>query len=117
MLLPKEGNPNYYRMLFRNVNNFFYGMKRPDLVEDLTSIIHEKIEKPMGSDIQLVLIAYKNLPSLDSFTRSLNPIYAGANIRKYTIQKWLDEIEVWCFRQIFDLEGQIRFTTPARQFV
>lgn len=117
MLLPKQGNVDYYMMLFRNSKNFFYGMQRPDLAEDLDYIIKEKIEKVMGCDIQHVLITYKNLPTLNSFTRSKNPLYANGNIYKYTMQKWLDEIEEWCFRNIFDLEKQIRFTTPARQFV
>lgn len=116
-LLPKQHNPDYYVMLFKNAKSFFYGMNRPDLVEDLDFIINEKIEKVMGTNIQNILHTYKNLPYLNSFTRSRQAQYSKINIYKYTIQSWLDAIEEWIFRQVVSLEGQIRFTTPARQFV
>lgn len=116
-LLPKQNNPDYYAMLIKNAKGFFYGMNRPDLVEDLNYIIKEKIEKTMGAELNNVLLTYKNLPTLNSFTRSKQTQYSKINIHKYTIQTWLDEIEEWIFRQIVRLEGEIRFTTPARQFV
>jgi hypothetical protein len=116
-LLPKQMNPDYYGNLFKNAKAFFYGMNRYDLVEDMDFIINEKIEKVMGCPISLVLITYKNLPALNSFTRSKHPLYATMNIYKYTIQGWLDEIEGWIFREAQKLEGEIRFTIPAKQFV
>lgn len=117
MLLPKQNNPDYYTMLFRNAKAFFYGMQRPDLSEDLDYIIKEKIEKIMGANISSVLLTYKNLPTLNSFTRSKLHQFKNYNIYKYTIQGWLDEIENWIFQQVIELEPQIRFLTPARQWV
>lgn len=116
-LLPKDNNPHYYMNLFRNAKNFFMGMNRPDLVETLNEIIHEKIEVVMGVDIQTVLLVYKNIPYMNGFTRSKNTKYNHANIYKHTIQGWLDEIEAWIFQQVLSLERLIRFQTPARQFV
>lgn len=116
-LLPKDGNANYYRMLFKNVKAFFYGMERNDLSEELDFLIHEKIEKPMGASINWILNVYKNLPTHNSFTRSKNPIYDNMNIYKETLSVWLDEIETWIFQKVIELEGSIRFTTPARQHI
>jgi len=116
-LLSKEGNPDYYKQLIRNAKAFFYGMGRPDLIEELNQYIKTEIEDMMGTSINNVLIAYKNLPYLNSFTRSQNPIYADMNIYKYTIEEWLDKIEEWIFEQAIQLEPEIRFTTPARQFI
>jgi hypothetical protein len=104
-------------MLFRNAKGFFYGMNRPDLADDLDYIIKEKIEKVMGTEISNILLTYKNLPTLNSFTRSKQHQYSRINIYKYTIQTWLDEIETWIFKTIMSLEEQIRFTTVARQFI
>ncbi len=116
-LLEKQNNPDYHIQLFKNAKAFFLGMKRPDLLEDLNFIIKERIEKIMGTPISQILITYKNLPYLNSFTRSKNPLYTGQNIYKYTLQEWLDDIETWIFQKAMELEGEIRFTTVARQFI
>jgi len=116
-LLSKEGNPDYYKQLIRNAKAFFYGMGRPDLIEELNQYIKTEIEDTMGTNINNILITYKNLPYLNSFTRSKNPAYADINIYKYTIEEWLDKIEAWIFEQAIQLEPEIRFTTPARQFI
>jgi hypothetical protein len=116
-LLSKTGNPAYYTQLFRSARMFFIGMGRPDLVEDLEFMIREKLEKIMGVEINQFLLVYKNLPYLNSFTRSRNPIYSGINIYKFTMEKWLDEIEAWIFMNVIELEQDIRFTTPSRQYV
>lgn len=116
-LLPKDNNPNYYIMFFKNIKSFFYGMARPDLVEDLDFIIKQKIELIMGAEINNVLMTYKNILYLDGFTRSKNPLYQNLNIYKYSIQGWLDEIEQWCLMRVMELEPEIRFTLPAKQYI
>ena len=116
-LLTKEGNSDYYRQLLRNAKALFYGMRRTDLIEELNQLIEKKIEKTMGTSINQIFIAYKNLPSLNSFTRSKNPLYADINIYKYTIEQWLDEIEEFVFQKAITLEEDIRFTLPSRQFI
>lgn len=113
--LPKQSNAEYWFVLFRNTRNFFIGLSRYDLLEKLNFIIEEKIEKIMHSPISNVLHTYKNLPYLNSFTRSRNPLYREMNIYKYTIKEWLESIEAWIFEMVITLEGQIRFTTPAQQ--
>lgn len=117
LLLPKSHNPDYYAMLFKNTKSFFYGMQRPDLVEDLNYLIKKKIEEVMGADIQEVIITYKNLPSLNSFTRSKLVQYQNINIYKFQIQRWLDEIEEWLFQKVLELEPEIRFTLPAKTYI
>jgi hypothetical protein len=116
-LLSKVGNPNYWTQFFKNVRQFFYGMHRDDLVEMLDAIIYEKIEKVMGTKLQMVLLIYKNIPHTNGYTHSKNPVYKDIKIYKYTLEVWLDEIEQWCIRQVMELSLQIRWTTPARQYI
>ena len=92
-------------------------MGREDLVKEMNYQIKSKIEDIMGTNIELVLYVHKNLPFLNAFTRSKNPLYADMNIYKYTITAWLNEIEQWIFRQAIELEGEIRFTISARQWI
>jgi len=115
-LLTKE-DPNYYANLLKNSKAFFYGMDRADLVKEMEKMIKDRIEDIMGTSIELILYVHKNLPFLNAFTRSKNPLYADINIYKYTITAWLNEVEQWVFQQAIELEGEIRFTTPARQFI
>lgn len=116
-LLPKDNNPNYYTMLFKNTRAFFYGMQREDLVQKLDFIIKHKIEKIMGTSIGNVILTYKNLPTLNSFTRSRNPLYQNTNIYKYAMQEWFEEIEDWIFRNVTALEGEIRFDNTKAQWI
>jgi hypothetical protein len=115
-LLSKQDS-DYFPNLFKNSKAFFYGMGREDLVEELDKMIKEKIEDIMGADIEMVLYVYKNLPFINAFTRSKNPLYADIDIYKYTITSWLNEIERFIFQQAVTLEGQIRFSLPSRQFI
>lgn len=115
-LLSRE-DPSYYQNLFKNARGFFYGMDREDLVAEMDKMIKENIEDIMGTSIELILYVYKNLPFLNAFTRSKNPLCADINIYKYTITTWLNEVQDWIFRQAIELEGEIRFLTPARQFI
>jgi hypothetical protein len=116
-LLPKQNNPDYWTNFFRNIRAFFYGFQREDLLEALDTMIYEMLEKPMGAKLPTILIVYKNLKFHNAFTRSKNPLYAGVNIYKYTLEEWLNEIENWCFKQVITLEPEIRFQTPARQHI
>lgn len=116
-LLTKEGNNDYYKQLLRNAKALFYGMQQTKLIDELNQLVEDKIEKIMGTSINNIFLAYKNLPYLNSFTRSKNPLYADINIYKYTIEQWFDEIEDWIFQKAITLEADIRFTTPARQFI
>ena len=115
-LLSKE-DPNYWANLFKNTKAFFYGMDREDLVKEMNEQIKTRIEEVMGTSIELVLYVHKNLPFLNAFTRSKNPLYSDINIYKYTITNWLTEIEQWIFQNVIELEGEIRFTLPSRQFI
>lgn len=116
-LLPKDHNPNYYINLIKNFKALAIGMKRTHLLRELEYITYQKIEKPMGCKVTQVLMTYKNLPYLNSFTRSKNPAYTGINVMKYTIQEWLDDIETWIMQKTIELEPSIRFTLPSKQFM
>ena len=115
-LLSKQ-EPSYYADLFKNAKAFFYGMGRADLVDEMEAMIKREIEQVMGSSIELILYVYKNLPYLNSFTRSKNPLYADIDIYKYTLTSWLNEIEKWVFQQAVMLEPQIRFSSRTQQWV
>lgn len=115
-LLSKE-SPNYWKDLFKNAKAFFWGMERDDLVKELDDMIETLIEKPMGSDIDTILNVHKNLPTLNSFTRSRNPLHLGENIYKSTITRWLNEIETFIFKTAMSLEGDINFTLSGKQWV
>lgn len=116
-LLPKFNNPDYYKSLFKNTKAFLHGFQRQDLIEELDTIIYEKIEKIMGTNINMVLMIYKNLPTLNSFTHPRNVVYKDIKIYKYTLEAWLDEIENWCFQKVMEFEHQIRFTGSQRQWI
>lgn len=115
-LLSKE-DPNYWANLFKNTKAFFYGMERKDLVKEMEYQIKSNIEDIMGTNIELILYVHKNLPFLNAFTRSKNPLYADINIYKYTITAWLTELEQWIFQNVIELEDNIRFSLPSRQFI
>lgn len=102
-------NPDYYESLFRYFKSLAAGMNKHELIATLDELLKEKIEKPMGSSYQSVLYVYKNLPSLNAFTKSNNPEYPDEYVRKYTLKAWLDEIEAWIFDQLVILEPQINF--------
>ena len=115
-LLSKE-SANYWKDLLKNAKAFFWGMERQDLVDELNNMIEVLIEKPMGSDIDTILNVHKNLPTLNSFTRSRNPLHMGENIYKSTITRWLNEIETYIFKTAMSLEDQINFTLSGKQWV
>lgn len=102
-------NPEYYEQLFRYFRSLVAGMNKVELIYKLNELLVEKIEKPMGASYQSVLYVYKNLPTLNAFTKSNNPEYAEEYVRKYTIKAWLDEIEAWIFDQLVLLEPHIKF--------
>jgi len=115
-LLEKK-EPDYYKQLFRNTKAFFIGMKRLDLVKEMDKIISKNIEKKLGSNINHVLFVYKNLPYLNSFTRPRIDGLSDKRVYKYMIEEWLDEIEKWIFKKCIELEKNIRFSTPPKQWI
>ena len=116
-LLDKGTDPDYYKNLIKNTKAFFYGMNRSDLNRELDKQIHNLIERRVGVDINALLLIYKNLPYLNSFTKSRIAGKQDKYIYKFTIEKWLDEIEKWVFQNVILLEKHIRFTTPPKQHV
>ena len=91
--LSPMSNPDYYEMLFRYFKSLVSGMGKHELIFELEELLKNKIETPMGASYQAVLYVYKNLPSLNAFTKSKNPEYPDEYVHKYTIKGWLDEIE------------------------
>lgn len=102
-------NPDYYETLFKYFKSLCISMEEHETIEELDKIINEKIEKPMGTTIQLVLFTYKNLPALNSVTKSKNPEYQYEYVRKMDLKNWLDEIEEWIFKKMTEYEPRIRF--------
>jgi hypothetical protein len=114
-LLDKRGNPDYYKQLFRNTKAFFYGMNRPDLDLELDKLVHKRLEKWLGTSIQNILLVYKNMPYLNSFTRTKT--INTREVYKYDIERRLDEIEKWVFQTAITLEGDIIFSIPPKQYM
>jgi len=117
LLLEKQGNPDYYTRLFRNARIFFYGMRRPELVEQMNDMIRKELEIKLGADIRNILLTYKNLPALNSFTRSRVAGKEHEYVYKHDLQKWLDSIEEWIFQRALELEPMIRFSIPPKQWI
>ena len=107
--LNELANPNYYETLFKYFKSLCMSMGRLDLIRELDDLIDEKVSKPMGSPIQLVLFTYKNLPALNSITKSRNPDFKREYVTKMELKKWLDEVEEWIFEEVTGFEGKIRF--------
>lgn len=102
-------NPQYYEDMRKYFNSLCMGMGRLDLINDLDHLIKKTIEEPMGSDWNVILFTYRNLPALNSFTKSRNPDYPAEYVRKYEIKIWLDRIESWIFEKLVGMETDIRF--------
>jgi hypothetical protein len=116
-LLEKDGNPNYYKNLIKNAKAFFFGMEKEEYIAELDKKIKDVLEERVGVDINTILLVYKNLPYLNSYTKSKREAEREEYIYKYTIENWLDEIEVWIFRKAITLEKHIRFTIAPKQHV
>ena len=102
-------NPDYYETLFKYFKSLCISLGEKDLIYELDDMIKETIEEPMGSKIQLVLYAYKNLPSLNSITKSRNPEYPHEYVTKLELKRLLDIIEDWIFDRVTEFESRIRF--------
>jgi len=102
--------PNYWETLFKYSRAFFYGMGHQEFIDELDRLIKIEIEDKMGAKIQFVLMVYENLPFLNSFTKSRNPMYENMYIYKYTIREWLTNIEDWIYERLAECEPEIRFT-------
>lgn len=107
--LNKLANPDYYETMRKYYENLCKSLGREDLIQELNNLIQEKIEKPLGNKWQNILITHKNLPSLNSITKSHNPEYPEEYIYKYQLNEWLESIEKHIFNQLVQLEKNIRF--------
>jgi hypothetical protein len=92
-------------------------MAREDYIKELEKQICHKVERKLGSSIQNILLTYKNLPYLNSFTRNQADANNTTRIYKYEIERWLDEIEKWIFQTVIQLEPQIIFSIPPKQYI
>lgn len=102
-------NPNYYETLKKYFESLCHGMGKPELIQELNALIKEKLEEPLGSNWQSILFTYKNLPALNSMTKSRNPEYHAEYVRKYELKQWLEDIETWIFKELVQMEPEIRF--------
>jgi hypothetical protein len=107
--LNSMANPDYYETMRKYFENLCLSMGRRDLVEELARIISVQLEEPMGSKWESILFTYKNLPALNSFTKSNNPEYHSEYVRKYELKVTLEGIESWIFSKLVEMESDIRF--------
>ena len=89
-------------------------MKREDLILALDNKIYEEVEERLGTNINMALYVYKNLPALNSFTKSKSASYKNDYVYKSEIKKWLENIEDWIFAQMVSFERLIRFRESQR---
>jgi len=102
-------DPDYHDKLFKYFKSLCMSMNRIDLIMELDYKIKEGVEDKLGTNINLALWVYKNLPALNSMTRSRNPAYKTEYVYKLEIKMWLDNIESWIFGQLVEFEPTIRF--------
>ncbi len=107
--LNKLANPDYYETMRKYFVSLCYSMNRKELIVELDALIKETLEVRMGTNFQMILYTYKNLPALNSFTKSRNNEYPFEYVRKYELQEWLDEVERFIFDKLVEMESDIRF--------
>lgn len=103
--------PDQYRIACRYFRNICMSLDRYDLIEELAQLIKDKLEKPLGADVDTIQMIYKNMPYLNSFTRTQSEYVdeLGSKIYKYDIKKRFEEVMDWMFTQLVQLEPSIRF--------
>jgi len=103
--------PDQYKTAFRYFKNLCMSLERYDLIRQLDKHINELIEKPLGADLDIVQMIYKNMPYMNSFTRTHTDYtdILGAKIYKYQIKQRFETIMDWIFIQLVQLEPRIKF--------
>lgn len=108
------GDPDYYEKLFKYFRSLCHSMNQQGLVEVMEEKIKTTVEERMGTELSMVLYVYKNLPALNSMTRSKSPTYHQEYVYKSEIKRWLDDIEEWIFDELVGFETSIRFRESQR---
>jgi hypothetical protein len=77
----------------------------------MDAMVQNLICKPMGADLDTVQMIYKNMPYLNSFTRTQSEYIdeLGMRVYKYEIKRRFEQIMDWMFVQLVSLESEIRF--------
>jgi len=93
------------------MRNICISLNRPDLIEEMDNMVKELIEKPMGANLDTVQMIYKNMPYLNSFTRTQSEYIdeMGMRIYKWQIKERFEKIIDWMFIQLVALEPEIKF--------
>lgn len=102
--------PDYHETLRKYFINLVGSLKHFELIKELESLIKQHLETPMGATWSQILYVYKNLPYLNSMTKSKNPEYPKEYVMKYELREWLEIIEKWIYSKLIELEPEIRFT-------
>lgn len=110
-LISQSPIPDAYRIGFRYFKNICMSLGRYDLIQQLDQRVLEEIERPLGVDLDTVQMIYKNMPYLNSYTRTQSAYIdeLGTKIYKYQIKKRFETIMDWIFTQLVQLEPDIRF--------
>jgi hypothetical protein len=110
-LVGQSAMPNQYQTAFRYAKNIFLSLGRNDLIRQLDALIKREIEDPLGCDLNRAQIIFKNMPFLNSFTRTDSQYVdeLGVKIYKWQIQQRFETIMDWVYQQMVYLEGSIRF--------
>jgi len=111
--LDNMNNPLYYETMIKYFKNICFSLGREDLVLKIDIFIKDTIEDFMGASLTAILFTYRNLPALNSFTRSRNPS-VNREIYKYELKMLLDDVEKKVFFWLIELEGSIRFQDRQR---
>jgi hypothetical protein len=101
--------PDYHETLRKYFINLAASLQHYELIKELETLIKKKIEEPMGASWAQILYVYKNLPYLNSMTKSKNPEYPHEYVMKYEMRDWLESIEQWIYTKLIELEPEIRF--------
>lgn len=108
--------PKYYNLVFRLGRNIFLQLGFEDKAEQLQKMIHEKLEKPLQSQLFAILEAYYN-PRFYFSKLAYCKVGEGIDtkeITRYEITVVLEEIKDWVYDEITELAQYVRFSQPAQ---
>ena len=105
--------PNVHVTAIRYFKSICQALERDDLITELDQLIYLKIERPLGCDILRAEHVFKNLPALNAYTRTQSEFVDeyGSVIYKWQLNQSFEEIMDWMFRNLVQLEPDIRFSS------
>ena len=108
--------PRYYEFVVMLAKSIFYELGLEDKADELDQLVYEHIEEPLRAQFGIVVYVYDKARYSG---KALNRLYVkvgdGIDARVITffeIKVELDYIKDWCYDEVMQLTGMVRFTQP-----